>query len=1285
MHLERHVRAMIGQTISHFSIVEQIGAGGMGVVYRAHDQRLDREVALKVLAPTRVHDKSFLDRFRREARLLSKLNHPNIATIHDFDTIDGTSFLVMELIHGETLDRKVRTRALPESEILRLGTQLLQGLRAAHEAGIIHRDLKPSNLRETPDGRLKILDFGLARVVESDLEVTHATTATTGIVGTLAYMSPEQLQGESVDARTDIYSTGVVLYELATGRRPFMDALASRLIDGILRRPASSPREFNPEISPELEAIILKALEKAPQRRYQTARGMLGALQRLAGTTMEAARQQVAPQEEFSSAPPMEIAHVLFAEIVGYANLPMDDQQRQLRRLQTLVRETAEFERARLQDQLISLPTGDGIALVFFGEPESPAKCALDLSDKVHQQPEVMLRMGINSGPVYRMADINANRNVSGGGINIAQAVMDSGDAGHILVSRAVADVLSQISSWQGRLHDLGEMEVKTGVRVHIFNLYTEESGNPSLPTKLNAQRSPKGETVGVPKKWTWVALGVLLVLGLSAGVWVFRGSLFPRRTFRPTIAVLGFKNESGTSESNWVGASLSEQLSSELSSGDYVVPTPGESVSRMKLDLGLPEEASYAPQTIERVRHNLHCDYVVYGGFFDPGKVAGGRVQLNLKLEKASTHEVLASVSESGTELALSELAARVGATLRSKLGVPGISASSSSELQAAVPSTPEAQQHYFKGLQQLRTFDLVGAKESLTDATSADPNFSLAHAYLAEAWQGLGYDQKARKEAQSAFELSGHLGREDKTLVEARYREISSEWDKAIELYRSLWTLYPENAEYAFHAADMQIRGGKATDALTTIAELRKQPESTNNAPRLDLKEAEARDALSDFPNEKQAAGRAAEGARTNGYRLLEAEALWRFCGSTASLGEGANAQPACERSIELAKPVNDLMLVARGYTILGKIASAQGDRKGALALHRQALEFASNIGSRRDVIGALMNIGDTLADQGDLAAAQKSYEGGLAVAEEIDDKGQTIVLLNNMATLAQAAGRFSAALKLYKQALDQARLIQDKGSIAIAQGNIGTVLGLQGNFSSALQSIDEAVQQTQETGDKSNRALLLIALGNTDVARGELTSAEQDYQASLDLGTQVNEKATIAQGRLAMANLRLQQGKFAEAQALAQQAADEFHAETMNDLETEARNILAVALLSLDRKDEAKQQFDLITQLSSQDAIEKLITAITAARLQARGGKIREADKALAAVIAQAKAIGVPGLQFEAQLAQGEAGLLGGDQRAALSVLSSLQREAAKRGFKQFESRAKTVTQQINAKTT
>jgi len=193
------------------------------------------------------------------------------------------------------------------------------------------------------------------------------------------------------------------------------------------------------------------------------------------------------PEEASMTGPALEMAHVLFMDIVAYSKLPMDQQCDRLAKLQEAVRNTAAFARALRKDMLICLPTGDGMALVFFGDPASPVRCAVELSQALRQHPEIKLRMGIHTGPVYRVADINANRNVAGGGINVAQRVMDCGDAGHILVSRAVAETLVQLTAWSQFLQDLGEVEVKHGVHVHIYNLHTGEAGNAELPQKLRA------------------------------------------------------------------------------------------------------------------------------------------------------------------------------------------------------------------------------------------------------------------------------------------------------------------------------------------------------------------------------------------------------------------------------------------------------------------------------------------------------------------------------------------------------------------------------------------------------------------------------------------------------------------------------------------------------------------------------------------------------------------------------------------------------------------------------
>ena len=261
--------------LGRYRLIEEIGSGGMGVVHLAHDEVLDRDVAIKVLPPGVLASETARIRFRKEALALAKLNHPNIATIHEFGTQGKTDFLVTEFIRGINLDTKIRSGALPESEVISVGLQLLYGLAAAHEQGVIHRDLKPGNLRVTTDGRLKILDFGLAQVIEPDSDLARTATLLTQsqeISGTLPYMAPEQLRGGAADARTDVWAVGAVLYEMATGGRPFEEKIPTALAGEILHTHPAAPRVRNPSLSPRLEAAILKCLDKDPNKRYQSAR-----------------------------------------------------------------------------------------------------------------------------------------------------------------------------------------------------------------------------------------------------------------------------------------------------------------------------------------------------------------------------------------------------------------------------------------------------------------------------------------------------------------------------------------------------------------------------------------------------------------------------------------------------------------------------------------------------------------------------------------------------------------------------------------------------------------------------------------------------------------------------------------------------------------------------------------------------------------------------------------------------------------------------------------------------
>jgi tetratricopeptide (TPR) repeat protein/predicted Ser/Thr protein kinase len=278
---------LVGRTVSHYRVVAKLGAGGMGVVYKAEDTRLHRPVALKFLSPDLVPDPGALARFQREARAASALNHPNICTVHDIGDEDGRAFIAMEFLEGTTLKERIAGRPLDHETLRTISMEVLDALDTAHAAGIIHRDIKPANIFVTTRGRAKILDFGLAKV--HDDRSASASTITAGFdltrpgsaMGTLPYMSPEQVRGEPLDPRSDLFSFGVVLYEMATGARPFSGDTAGLVFDAILNRNPAPPSLRNPEVSPDLDRILQKCLAKDRSLRYQTASEIRTDLERL--------------------------------------------------------------------------------------------------------------------------------------------------------------------------------------------------------------------------------------------------------------------------------------------------------------------------------------------------------------------------------------------------------------------------------------------------------------------------------------------------------------------------------------------------------------------------------------------------------------------------------------------------------------------------------------------------------------------------------------------------------------------------------------------------------------------------------------------------------------------------------------------------------------------------------------------------------------------------------------------------------------------------------------------
>ena len=480
-----------------YLIKRKLGHGAFGAVYLASDEKMmSRPVVVKALLDARISSEWSVRKFRQEMEALARIDHPSVIGIFDSGQLDdGKPFLVMQYVDGASLRALLKPEGMDFTQVANIIRQTGRALNAAHHRGILHRDLKPENImvQTLNDGeeQVKVIDFGVAKIKNSAISLS---TVDDQLVGTVLYMSPEQLKAEPLSPASDVYCFAVIVYEMLTGRRPNNPDSAFQLLEMQRAGVRIKPSHLRPSISPIAEAILLKALSFNPKERYQKASEFGDALAAaLLGEVDDPSEVTVVQTPKpAGGAPTLETAHVLFMDIVGYTKLLIDQQTDCLQKLQEVVTATEEFRRPRKDRDLIRLPTGDGMALAFFGDPEAPVRCAMQISQAMRREPCAFdLRMGIHSGLVYHIADINMNLNIAGGGINVAQRVMDSGDGGHIIVSKRVADDLGQLARWSRYLHDLGEVELKHGLRVHVFNFYGEDFGNAATPSRVPALVPP--------------------------------------------------------------------------------------------------------------------------------------------------------------------------------------------------------------------------------------------------------------------------------------------------------------------------------------------------------------------------------------------------------------------------------------------------------------------------------------------------------------------------------------------------------------------------------------------------------------------------------------------------------------------------------------------------------------------------------------------------------------------------------------------------------------------------
>jgi eukaryotic-like serine/threonine-protein kinase len=1077
------VPAMIPETLSHFRILEEIGAGGMGVVYRAHDEHLDRDVALKVLPAGLLADESARRRFRREALALARLNHPNVGAVYEFGGQDGVDFLVMELVSGVSLNARLSSGPLPGDEVLRLGTQLAEGLEEAHAQGIIHRDLKPGNLRLTTDGRLKILDFGLAEWLnaESDAAPTITAVTSTHVSGTIPYMAPEQLRGHKADARTDVYAVGAVLYEMATGKRPFAGASGPQLIGAILEAPVAPPRSHNRRLSPGLEFVILKAVEKNPSRRYQSVRDLRVDLERLS--------QGAAPR--FRS------------HRFGWA------------------------------------VAGSGALLLLVG-----------------------LLAGFNAG------------------------------------------------GWRERF----------------------------------AQRAlPTAST--------------------------------PSIKARRSLAVLGFKNLSGNPDEAWISTALSEMLATEMAAGGHLRTIPGEDVARMKLDLSLSDADTFGRDTLQRIRAHLGSDLVVLGSYLALGEGAGGRIRLDFRLQDTAAGETVAAVSKTGTENELLDLISGTGAELRQKLGVEEVSPSQASDVRASLPSNNEAARLYAEGLAKLRVFEGRQARDLLEKAVAADPAHALAHSALAAAWSSSGYDTRAQEQAKQAMDLSARLSREERLSIEGRYRELTRDWPKAIEIYRALWGFFPDNLDYGLRLSAAQVSAGVAKDAFAVIDGLRRLPPPAGDDARIDLAESQAAGSLGDFKRAQESARRAETKGRGRGARLVVAQARAAEGFALERLGQLDAATAAFADAQALFSAAGDTVGAATAIQMNGNVLSDKGDFAAARNAYGDALAVFRRLGAQQRVASSLNNIGNVFYNQGDLAQARTYYEEVLRIDREIGNKAGLAGALGNLANVLDAMGDLAGARKMQEEGLAAFREVGDKRGTASTLNNLGNLLAEIGDLAGARQRYEESLAITLEIGYKRGQAYSKFGLADVLAYQGDLDEARATAEAALALRKEMSDENNLALSQTQLAAIALEQGRLQDAEALVRLAAATFDRNKAVENDAAANAVLARILLEQGNAAAARGASDRALSLSQRagNRLPRFEATLASARVLAGAGDTAGAQQRLQSLLAEVQRHGYLPYEYEARLALGQIDVKAGRIAAAGVRLAALEKEARAKGFQLIAGKA------------
>jgi DNA-binding winged helix-turn-helix (wHTH) protein/tetratricopeptide (TPR) repeat protein len=701
----------------------------------------------------------------------------------------------------------------------------------------------------------------------------------------------------------------------------------------------------------------------------------------------------------------------------------------------------------------------------------------------------------------------------------------------------------------------------------------------------------------------------------------------------RRSVAVMGFRNLPGRPEDNWLSPALAEMLSTELAADSALRMVSGEDVARAKRELPLSDEDSLAKETLERLHTNPGADLVVLGSYTPlPGK-GDRRIRLDVRLQDTVRGETIAEQAFVGNEDDLFELVGQAGASLRQHLGATLVSEEVAAQTRAALPVKPLAVRLYTEGRARLWAFDFIHARDLFVQAIAVEPEFPLAHSALSDAWDHLGYDLKARDEAEHALGLSGHLGPEERLQIEGQYYSSLQDTKKATEVYQKLFATFPDNLNYGLRLADEQ-RLVSSEDALKTLAALRRLPSPAANDPRIDMIESRAW-MNNDFAKAQAAARRAVEKGTAQGAHLLVARAYGILC---QTVGNGTSTEQAirdCQNARQSFAAAGDRNNEARTLNDFAGLYYQLGQIDKAESIFREALKIFREIGTIDGITAVSSNLGDVFLSRGNLTEAEHALSEALPGYNEMGDHDGVALTLNDLAEVARRRGALGKALSTLEQAKTVAQGADDKRAMAYVLSGSGDVL--------------------------------------TD--RGDLVAARKSYEEALTIRKQTGEKQTAAETELALARLAIEEGRSSDAETVIRKCKEQFHQDQQADDELAASIVLIGALLSESRLSEAEIEVGPAKSLSDKSAntILHLQFEIVSARAQGLSGHFPSASADLERTLHSAHSRQLLELEFEARLALAELRERAGQSVAARAESLSLENAARENGFGLIASKA------------